>query len=260
MNTKELELQVIKLTAKEKDIKQICHDGILFKMTDEEIFVFGLDIKNEEHANQVIKDVEDYCEKIGVEKFEFAIIHPKSQSDTFLENALKQKYKFRDDFVCARMFYENSTLPQYEFPPDFQLKKESCSSPLYKSIFKKCFSDGVNKIEGEELKALLKTFDENAKEQDNSFILYHQDEPVGLISLISKNGKSTVGDVGVIPQYRKKGLGGQMLDFIINKHFEKNDGFLCLATSEDKEGKDFIKFYERHGFIKKYTIHDWKKD
>ncbi len=73
------------------------------------------------------------------------------------------------------------------------------------------------------------------------------DRPVGfLISTLLSDGSVLILDIGVDRGYRRRGIGGALLDRLIGDSFMRGYGLIVLAVTSGNH--DAIRLYERKGF------------
>lgn len=92
--------------------------------------------------------------------------------------------------------------------------------------------------------------------ENNKFIIYADNNPVGVISVSDKsNGSYHVGCLCVIPEYQHKGIGTKAVQFIKQMFHDWNE--ITLETPAEK--KENVEFYTKKcGFHIIGTIMDGK--
>lgn len=84
---------------------------------------------------------------------------------------------------------------------------------------------------------------------------------IGICGLFSHKEKYTeelwLGWFGLIPEYRNKNLGDEMLSFLENK--ARNLGCKTILSYVDKKGKP-LNFYYRNGYQKICTVKEYLKE
>lgn len=88
-------------------------------------------------------------------------------------------------------------------------------------------------------------------EQSKIFIAEEEGEVVGFIQLypsystVSLKPQWVLNDFYVLPDYRKKGCGGQLMDFVKDYFSDKAKGFILVT---DKTNSTAKAFYEKNGW------------
>ncbi len=89
------------------------------------------------------------------------------------------------------------------------------------------------------------------------FIVYHEDGPVGVLDINPQSAEVSL--MGVLPEYRGKGYGRQILGFALNTLREqgKKEAILWVSTYNQVA----VQLYESEGFNPKGTITQliWRK-
>lgn len=90
---------------------------------------------------------------------------------------------------------------------------------------------------------------QQANEKGNHFILAMENEiPVGFAAYefnYNKKPKTKIHKIYILPNHQAKGIGKQLMDFIINKAKERHQKALILNVNKKNIA---IRFYERIGF------------
>ncbi len=90
---------------------------------------------------------------------------------------------------------------------------------------------------------------QQANEKGNHFILATKNEiPVGFAAYefnYNKKPKTKIHKIYILPNHQAKGIGKQLMDFIINKAKERHQKALILNVNKKNIA---IRFYERIGF------------
>ncbi len=88
-----------------------------------------------------------------------------------------------------------------------------------------------------------------ANEKGHRFILAFENEtPVGFASYefnYNKNPKTKIHKIYILPNQQGKGIGKELVDFIVNKAKERHQKALILNVNKNNVA---IRFYERIGF------------
>ena len=86
------------------------------------------------------------------------------------------------------------------------------------------------------------------------FVLENEQKIVGFIAL-SKclwNKISIIEEIAVNEEFRNRGFGKELLDFVLEKSKQRGDRFITVQTAT--WNTDGIRFYERGGFTQKATF------
>ena len=108
---------------------------------------------------------------------------------------------------------------------------------------------GVNEQDEAAVTQFIKARMEN--EQSKIFIAEEEGEVVGFIQLypsystVSLKPQWVLNDFYVLPDYRKKGCGGQLMDFVKDYFSDKAKGFILVT---DKTNSTAKAFYEKNGW------------
>ena len=97
------------------------------------------------------------------------------------------------------------------------------------------------------------------------FFGYYLDsgKPVGFAGLLAEEkleGVACFGqtaellDIGILPEFRGKGYGGELLKYI--EEYCRDFGAYCMYTATYARSFDTIAFYGRHGFVPVATLPD----
>ena len=101
---------------------------------------------------------------------------------------------------------------------------------------------------------------ENTKQFWEVFLVYHNDEVVGICGLytLSPHNREEMwlGWLGIIPSFRNKKYGRDIMEFLYKK--SKENGCKELLSYVDKGGKP-LNFYKREGFDIIGTVSDFLK-
>jgi mycothiol synthase len=152
-------------------------------------------------------------------------------------------------------------VPEPEFPPDVAIRplRPGVDEEAYVDLFQRSFADHPSPIfislESVRYVHSLPGFDPSA------FLLVTpqgRDEPIAFcrISLISE-GDTTIGEVefiGVLPEWRRRGLGRELLRWSVHRLRQAGAGEVTL-TVEALNERAFA-MYERAGFRR---VHEWPR-
>jgi len=93
-------------------------------------------------------------------------------------------------------------------------------------------------------------FDKLVAEFENSILMYGyflEEKIVGFISIKFSNGVCKLNDIIILPEYRQKGYGKELLDFCINKATELSADRIILSMIDDNQ--KLKNWYVKNGFI-----------
>ena len=89
----------------------------------------------------------------------------------------------------------------------------------------------------------LKAFESKDRVQ---FIALLENQPVGMASVFTEEGEAWIFGLGILPGYQGKGLGGEMLDQLIER--TKGRGIENIAIEVDSTNESAFHLYTKHGF------------
>ena len=83
----------------------------------------------------------------------------------------------------------------------------------------------------------------------SNYLLYLQDEKVvGFINFYLIYDKMEIANFNVLDNYQNKGIGQELLDYLINKYYGNVEN---ITLEVKKDNLKAIHLYEKKGFIKK---------
>ena len=108
----------------------------------------------------------------------------------------------------------------------------------YKQYVIKCFGSWDEEVQ-------RKYFDEFIhKVKDNAFIIMFDNKQIGFYNgEILDNGNYQIGNICIMPEYQKKGIGTKLLTEIINKYRDYDIELQCFKQNPA------ISLYSRLGFV-----------
>lgn len=91
--------------------------------------------------------------------------------------------------------------------------------------------------------------DEQIRSSDNTvfFLAKENDKPIGYAGMYTVLDEGYVTNIGVMPEYRRKGIGKKLVNALIEFCIEKNMIFLSLEVRPSN--LPAIKLYESFGFV-----------
>ncbi len=171
-----------------------------------------------------------------------------SEFSLSLQNA---DYKLRTSEVF--MFHDGENLIDLDFKALKKVKSES-ELETFMKIFDDCYrsedelagrGSGFNQC-------LQSTKDDWYRFHKNDrvefFILYHDEIPVGIVSLTNYEGMGYISNIGILPAYRGLGLGKQITLFGV--HMSKKHGNKIHFLIAEQNGAT-EKIYNKIGFVSK---------
>lgn len=93
-------------------------------------------------------------------------------------------------------------------------------------------------------------FDKLVAEFENSTLMYGyflEKKIVGFVSIKFNNGVCKLNDIIILPEYRQKGYGKELLDFCINKAIALRADRIILGMIDDNQ--KLKNWYVKNGFI-----------
>ena len=78
------------------------------------------------------------------------------------------------------------------------------------------------------------------------YIALLENQPVGMASVYTEEGEAWIFGLGILPGYQGKGLGGEMLDQLIER--TKGRGIENIAIEVDSTNESAFHLYTKHGF------------
>lgn len=78
------------------------------------------------------------------------------------------------------------------------------------------------------------------------YIALLENQPVGMASVYTEEGEAWIFGLGILPGYQGKGLGGEMLDQLIER--TKSMGIQNIAIEVDSTNESAFRLYTKHGF------------
>ena len=89
----------------------------------------------------------------------------------------------------------------------------------------------------------LKAFESKGRVQ---YIALLENQPVGMASVYTEEGEGWIFGLGILPDHQGKGLGGEMLDQLIER--TKGRGIENIAIEVDSKNESAFHLYTKHGF------------
>jgi len=99
--------------------------------------------------------------------------------------------------------------------------------------------------------------DEDNHEPDLWYAAFKNDQFVGFTIARKENNEGHIAEVGVIPEFRRKGIGTFLTVETLKRLKQK--GAKCAFLGVDKQNTEAIALYEKCGFKKKYEIVELEK-
>jgi GNAT superfamily N-acetyltransferase len=83
------------------------------------------------------------------------------------------------------------------------------------------------------------------------YLVYSDALPVGYMGILSRSdsGELFLSKFYLLQEYRGRGMGRQMMEFI--KAFARENGLKKISLNTNKRNLDTIRFYEKAGFVKR---------
>lgn len=198
----------------------------------------------------------EHLRKCGAQKIKFSIMGLNSDTSSYID--LYQSLDFKVWRKAQSMRRSLDNIPDYA--PHFPLKlltARQISFDTFANLFAECFKDssdgGASQIASntEKTKQFIQQLREREGHQHDPegwIAAQMQDKFVGFAIAIQKEDDGLIAEVGVIPQFRRHGIG----TFLTLKALQrlKERGFKQAFLGVDLQNAAAISFYEKLGFEK----------
>jgi len=159
---------------------------------------------------------------------------PNNLQNKLLEYGLKKE---TDEYA---MFCNISDLQEFELDQNISVKQVQNHQELLDFIkIISLYDDHVGEFLDNEL-----VISDQAQKKNPIFVSYIDNKPVCIGALHFNNGIAGIYDIITSKSYRGKGLGTNMMKFLMNYAYQKNIKDLCLSASSDSG----FRIYEKLGF------------
>lgn len=138
-------------------------------------------------------------------------------------------------------------------PEDFGIKKLSdVGNADVEGPFYECFDNGQDQLylslDRAQKGVTFRYFFDRRRPMldDASLVLCHKDRVVGFVVAREKNGAADIGPVGIIPEYRGRGLSKPLMSYSMNALYSEGVRVATLDASESNTRARNL--YEKYGF------------
>lgn len=209
---------------------------------------------DKEKIEDVIGEVEEYY--LNKNRTPAFYLTPFIENSEIRETLQKEGYEII--YEDAWMFFESDKFPPINSPDN--LKIDSVKSKEDVETFVKLFGISYGGGSEEDLysglpeyygKALKRSF--SKKFQNKNIINYigrMDSKPVGIATLINKGKYSAIYNMGVIPEFRSKGIGSALTLHPLRESRKLGADHIFLQTEKDSKVENF---YEKLKFKTKFT-------
>ncbi len=206
---------------------------------------FATGIETEDPEN-LIEEIEEFYRKR--EREPAAYITPNTEPED-LQSFLEEK-----GFSCqardAWMFFQGGEVYRSR-RLDFRLVDSDERAEKYMDVFRKSYGGaGENETYGElpeyYIEVLKNSFERQlSTEKIRDFLAFRDEELVGIGTVNFQDGFAGLFSIGVLPEHRGKGIGSEIVAFLVEKAQERSPEEIFLQTEKDSKNEEFFK---KNGF------------
>jgi ribosomal protein S18 acetylase RimI-like enzyme len=228
------------------EIEETEEASFLFSDTIKDFFwSFATGIETENPEN-LIEEIEKFYDER--ERKPAAYITPTTEPEDL------QSFLEEEGFSCqardAWMFFRGGVVSK-SGKLEFRLVDSDERAEKYMDVFRKSYGGaGKDEAYGElpdyYIEVLEKSFERQlSTEKIRDFLAFRDEELVGIGTVNFQEGFAGLFSIGVLPTHRGKGIGSEIVAFLVEKAQERNPEEIFLQTEKDSKNEDFFK---KNGF------------
>lgn len=228
------------------------------------IIFSSLKIKVEEIASCLLRHAAGFAKANGFSRLDLTFPHDRPDNKQFRVLYESWGMKLVDETIILKRELADSEGSRENFPQNFEIKPltEISQEKLYQSWCEMFESAQirffVNRTEEERIGFFKEnfSFSEPLIEESSLAIISNDPEETivgfSLVRPTHGEGNGQLWQLGIHPNYRRKGLGEKLLVLIMEKL--QHQGFKTIGVGVDPENRPACELYRKHGLEKLFGI------
>jgi len=221
-------------------------------------FAGAIDVE-EDKVTRMVADVTSFLQEKG--RLPSVVITPFTHPHNLREEI--EQRGFIHKYTEVWMFY-NERRPQVLLPDGLNIKKveDDAEKAVMVDLFNRAHSGAEDEVYGElppEYGEALRKFDPNLF-NDRSITHYlgiMNGIPAGYATLINHDKFAGIYNVGIVPEFRRRGIGSTLTLNAVNDAFNQNSEYIFLIT---EQGTSNERLYNHIGFTTEFTSEGYVLD
>ena len=151
------------------------------------------------------------------------------------------------------------TQPEYKFVNLSEISNEKLRIPFFESFLNSKDMLFLNQTREQQEIAFKYWLNRNEPLcEQSSFVVMRDDEVIGFSAVRPRKGSGEIGPIGIVPEYRRRGLGRLLLTITLNGMMA--EGIKTAYLEVSLENTHALKLYKSFGFKQKHSTiyHAWR--
>jgi len=209
------------------------------------IWNYGTRIKSKRDSEGTISEVADFLQK--KKRKPAFYLTPFCIPVNFFQILESQGYVCKS--TDAWMFFRGNPIVQIPYNLKVKRVENKTDMLFFKEVYDAAYSskNGTYCFPPEYGIAVFNSYDrQETNVTVRNYLVFDNETPVGILSLLSKDGLFGIYNVGTIPSFQKRGIGSTLTNLAISKAIIEGAKAIFLQTEKDSPNESF---YKKQGFI-----------